>query len=315
MHPTTAFPTTVDESGLGVREAIAADERPEPIVEFAIGSDCSVPASERPNSDHDDAQASADSAASITGSSTISVAIPAYNEAEAIVEVVVETREYAEEVVVIDDGSADDTAARAYDAGATMAEHDHNEGYGAALRTAFETADRRGVDHLVMLNGDGQHDPADIPRLVTCQAETDAEIVIGSRFVDGYESAIPAFRRFGIQVINALTNLSIGVRGGNARVSDTQSGFRAYDARAIESLADDRTVGKGMGASIDVLHHAHRRGYDIEEIGTVVAYDVENGSTHHSVRHGFGLLTNLLGTIGRDHPIESSGVDRSSERS
>jgi cellulose synthase/poly-beta-1,6-N-acetylglucosamine synthase-like glycosyltransferase len=206
MHPTTAFPTTVDESGLGVREAIAADERPEPTVEFAIGSDRSVLAAERPNSERDDAPAdacaSADSAASVAGSSTISVAIPAYNEAETIAEVVVETREYAEEVVVIDDGSADDTAARAYDAGATVIEHDHNEGYGAALRTAFETADRRGVDHLVVLDGDGQHDPADIPRLVARQAETDAEIVIGSRFVDGYESAIPSVRRFGIQVVN-----------------------------------------------------------------------------------------------------------------
>jgi hypothetical protein len=162
MHPTTAFPTTVDESGLGVREAIAADERPEPIeIAETTESDRSVPAAERPNPDCDDA--SADAAASIAGSSTISVAIPAYNEAETIAEVVVETREYADEVVVIDDGSADDTAARACDAGATVIEHDHNEGYGAALRTAFETADRRGVDHLVVLDGDGQHDPTDIP--------------------------------------------------------------------------------------------------------------------------------------------------------
>jgi len=136
---------------------------------------------------------------------------------------------------------------------------------------------------------------------VAHQAETDAEIVIGSRFVDGYESAIPSVRRFGIQVVNALTNLSIGATGENTRVSDTQSGFRAYDARAIESLAGDRTVGKGMGASTDVLHHAHRRGYDIEEVGTVVTYDVENGSTHHPVRHGFDLVINLLGAIGHDH--------------
>ena len=305
MHPTTAFPTTVDESGLGVREAIAADERSEPTVEFAIGSDRSVLAAEHPNSERDDApadaQASADSAASVAGSSTISVAIPAYNEAETIAEVVVETREYAEEVVVIDDGSADDTAARAHDTGATVIEHDHNEGYGAALRTAFETADRRGVDHLVVLDGDGQHDPADIPPIggpPGRNGRRDRDRQPLRRRIRECHPVGPPVRHPGRQRTHQPQHRCHGRKHARQR---HQSGFRAYDARAIESLAGDRTVGKGMGASTDVLHHAHRRGYDIEEVGTVVTYDVENGSTHHPVRYGFDLVVNLLGAIGHDH--------------
>ena len=236
------------------------------------------------------------------------VAIPAYNERHAVTTVVAQAKAYADSVLVIDDGSEDDTAARAQDAGAEVVQHEYNKGYGGALKTAFREANRRETDHLVVLDGDGQHDPADVPRLVDHQRTENAEIVIGSRFVGGVENTIPLYRRFGLWLINFMTNLSMGNVRSAMRVRDTQCGFRAYNRRAIRSLAADDTIGDHMGASTDVLYHARRQRFRIDEIGTSVDYDVENASSHNPFSHGLVLISNILRTIERDRPIASLGV-------
>lgn len=234
---------------------------------------------------------------------TILVAIPAYNEASTIDTVVKQTANYADEVIVIDDGSDDDTAVAARQAGATVIEHEQNRGYGAALKTAFLQAKRSSAAHLVVLDGDGQHDPADIQRMVSHQQRTNAEVVVGCRFGEVAETDIPLYRRFGIGVVNFLTNFSLGVVRPSSRLRDTQNGFRAYNRRAIKSLAADETLGDHMGASTDILHHAHANDYDIEEVGTTVDYDVENGSSHSPLQHGLTLVSNLLTTIERERPL------------
>jgi glycosyltransferase involved in cell wall biosynthesis len=236
------------------------------------------------------------------------VAIPAYNEASAIGGVVRQAREYADAVLVVDDGSDDDTAERAAEAGALVSEHGRNRGYGAALKTAFGAAQRLDTAHLVVIDGDGQHDPADIPALVETQERTAANLVIGSRFVDGVVSNAPLYRRAGLTVINVLTNLSMGVVRASSRVSDTQSGFRAYDREAIETLAADPAIGDWMSASIDILYHAHHRDYAIEEVPVEVSYDVENASTHAPVSHGVALVRNILKTIERERPLTALAV-------
>lgn len=235
------------------------------------------------------------------------VGIPAYNEAGTIADVVTAVSEYAGTVLVVDDGSSDDTAALAAAAGAVVIEHPRNIGYGAGLRTLFREAARRDVDHLVVIDADGQHDPSDVPELVEAQQTSGAEIVIGSRFIDGGHTDAPLYRRFGLFVINALTNLSIGARG-NQRVTDSQSGFRAYNRRAIESLASDESLGTGMGVSTDILYHAHRLEFDIHEIGTSISYAVENGSTQDPISHGLHLLNNILKTMERDQPGTFLGI-------
>ncbi|MDS0295295.1 polysaccharide deacetylase family protein [Halogeometricum luteum] len=229
----------------------------------------------------------------------IVAAIPAYNEAGAIGRVVAETKEFVEQVLVVDDGSTDETVRAAREAGATVIEHTTNGGYGAALRTAFREADARDAERLVVLDGDGQHDPADIPTLVRGQRETGAEIVVGSRFVDGATCDAPLYRLFGLQVVNVLTNLSTGIVRGNAWVADTQSGFRLYDRSAIESLSKEK-IGESMSASTDILYHAHRNDYEVDEVGVSVTYDVENPSSHHPVLHGLTLVSNILKTVTRD---------------
>ncbi|WP_276248650.1 glycosyltransferase family 2 protein [Haladaptatus sp. YSMS36] len=236
------------------------------------------------------------------------VAIPAHNEASSIYDVVTTAREYADEVLVVDDGSTDDTVEHARQAGATVVVHEENRGYGAALKTVFREAKRSHAEYLVVLDGDGQHDASDIPRLIAEQEENGSDIVIGSRFGEQSETELPLYRFLGLRVVNFLTNLSFGVVRSRSRVKDTQSGFRLYTRQSIASLAEDEGIGDRMGASTDILHHAHRQGYDIAEVGTTISYEVENASTHNPISHGVHLVMNIVRTIEEQRPISVLGV-------
>lgn len=230
------------------------------------------------------------------------VAIPAYNEQSTIGSVVEQADPYVDTTIVIDDGSDDGTARRAREAGATVIEHERNRGYGAALQTAFWEAATRSVDHLIVLDGDNQHDPKDIPKLLAKQQETNAEVVIGSRFVTDSETDLPLYRLFGLEMINLLTNISIGMLRSGSRIADTQSGFRSYTGRAVQTLAADWTISDHMGASIDILYSAHQWDYRIEEVETTITYDVENSSNQNPVVHGLVLIANILEIVRNDRP-------------
>lgn len=222
------------------------------------------------------------------------VGIPAYNEATSIGDVVAAARPHAGTVLVVDDGSSDDTADAARRAGAEVVAHATNGGYGAALRTIFAEAGRREVDHLVILDADGQHDADDVPKLLAEQLASSADIVVGSRFVDGAETDAPLYRRAGLSVVNGLTNLALGGRRSGLRVHDTQSGMRAYSARAVATLADDSAIGEGMCASTDILFHARDHRYSVAEVPTTIRYDVEHASSENPVTHGVALVVNIL---------------------
>ena len=237
----------------------------------------------------------------------ILVAIPAYNEEESIEEVVTEVKRQDAEPLVVDDGSDDETVTKARNAGATVVEHGHNKGYGAALQTAFGQASNLSTDHLVIIDGDGQHDASDIQRLVETQRDTDADIVIGSRFVRESNPHIPLYRKFGLGVVNLLTNLSFGIVRGRSRIQDTQSGFRCYNRHAVDSLSK-QDICNDMGASTDILSHAIDKNFDIEEIPTRINYDVEDASSQNPVRHGLHLIMNLLRTVETKRPILALGV-------
>lgn len=234
--------------------------------------------------------------------------IPAYNEASTVASVVRETRRHVDEVIVVDDGSDDETVEEARQAGATVVQHETNLGYGTALNTVFREANRRNAEHLVVLDADGQHDPSDISKLVERQRETEAEIVIGSRFLSDSTCNAPLYRLFGLCVINVLTNVSMGVLRRNSWISDTQSGLRIYDRRAISSLANDHAIGEEMSASTDVLYHAHHNDYDVDEAGVTIDYEVENASSHNPLTHGFTLVKNILKTVERERPLLALGI-------
>ena len=239
---------------------------------------------------------------------TVMVGIPAYNEAGTIGTVVESAREYADTVLVVDDGSTDQTVEAAEAAGATVYEHERNVGYGGALKSIFEQADRNATDHLVVLDADGQHDPSDIPELVERQRESEAEIVIGNRFGESTETEMPLYRRFGLFTVNIMTNLSLGILTPTNRIRDTQSGFRAYSQTAISSLASDSSIGDRMDASTNILYHAHSNGYQIAEVPTTIDYDVEASNNLGPVEHGLTLVGNIIRTVEREHPIMLLGV-------
>jgi glycosyltransferase involved in cell wall biosynthesis len=235
------------------------------------------------------------------------VAVPAYNEASSIESVVRRAKEHADDVMVIDDGSNDDTPERARQAGGSVVEHTTNSGYGAALQTAFEKANERGTDQLVVIDGDGQHDTSDIPVLIEELEDEDVDVVIGSRFVDGVKLDIPLYRWVGLRVINFLTNVSMGVVRPRSWIKDTQSGFRAYNKEVVESLSQ-KPMSDGMSASIDILYYIHNAGYAVKEVGTTIDYDVENSSNNNPVLHGLTLVNNILKTIEHERPITVLGV-------
>ncbi|MUV89289.1 glycosyltransferase, partial [Halapricum sp. CBA1109] len=240
------------------------------------------------------------------GTPHVLVAIPAYNAAGSIATVVSEAAEFANEVLVVDDGSRDATADRARAAGATVVVHPRNRGYGGALKTIFEVAHQKGAAHVVTIDADGQHDAGDIPRLVATQDDSGAGVVIASRYGTGTE--MPFVRSIGLGVINLLTNVSMGRFRSRRRVRDTQSGFRAYTADAVETLVEADDIGDGMWASTDILYATSDAGFEFHEIGTTIRYDVENGSTEGAATHGFGLVHNIAGFFQRSHPILLVGV-------
>jgi glycosyltransferase involved in cell wall biosynthesis len=211
-------------------------------------------------------------------------AIPCYNEARFIGDIVARVKGFVPQVLVIDDGSSDGTADVARRAGADVIRHEANKGVGEATRTAFREALARDVDVLVTLDGDGQHAPEDLPAVLGPVLQEGADVVIGSRFLyPGYK--VPTYRKFGIDVITWLLNL-----GSRTRVSDAQSGYRAYSRRAIRGL--DATE-KGFGSSVQLLIQARRLGLRIAEAPVSCIYH-DDGSTINPVRHGLGVALTVV---------------------
>lgn len=227
------------------------------------------------------------------------VGIPAYNEASTIGDVVSGARSHADQVLVVDDGSTDTTEVKAVQAGATVLRHERNRGYGAALQSIFEQARQYDPDHLVVLDADGQHAIDDIPELVDKQREESADLIIGSRFAAGGGTNAPYYRRIGIWFINFLVNLSVGTLHPSTYINDTQCGFRVYSQQFINSLATATDLGDGMEASTDIIYHAHRHGYPVEEKSTHVEYNVENPNTEAAIFHGLRLVFHAVWHLNR----------------
>jgi glycosyltransferase involved in cell wall biosynthesis len=163
--------------------------------------------------------------------------VPARNEEDAVGRVVEELRAFDPEldVVVIDDGSEDATAERAAAAGASVVSLPFNLGIGGAVQTGFKYALEHGYDTVIRLDGDGQHDPGQIPNLLEPLERGEADVVVGSRFAEGAgEYRAPFARRAGIRWFAHLVSLLT-----RQRLTDTTSGFQAVNAQAIRLFAAD----------------------------------------------------------------------------
>lgn len=207
------------------------------------------------------------------------VAIPCFNEARFISDIVLQVKKYVPDVLVVDDGSTDGTADVAAKAGAILARHNRNMGAGAATWTALREARARKVDVLVSLDGDGQHAPEDLPSVLAPALEGSADIIIGSRFLNqGYRA--PAYRKFGIDVITWLFNI-----GARMKIGDSQSCFRAYSRKAIESLSISE---QRFAFSVELLIQARRLHLKIAEVPISCIYH-SNGSSMNPIRHGLDV--------------------------
>ena len=145
------------------------------------------------------------------GQPKVVAGIPAYNAAGYVSDVIRKARKYVDEVIVVDDGSTDSTAQVSSAAGATVIRSEVNRGVGRATETCFRLAKEKGTDILVTLDGDGQHNADEIPIVIAPILNKKADLVIGSRFLDG-QCSIPRYRRFGINVITFLLNLASKVK-------------------------------------------------------------------------------------------------------
>ncbi len=235
--------------------------------------------------------------------SFVVVGIPAFNEENSIAGVVVGAQKFADAVIVCDDGSTDLTAEIAEKLGADVVRHEINSGYGAAIRSLFERAREYGADVLITLDGDGQHDANEIPNVLKPIVQGVSDVVIGSRFVDTNGTAeMPFYRQIGAKLITKMVNGS-----SKNGVTDAQSGFRAYNRKAIERLS---IIEEGMGASVEILLKASQDDLKIFEVPSSCRYNKTRTatSTEHPVTHGVGVIMSLIRLIVEEKPLMALGI-------
>ena len=228
----------------------------------------------------------------------IIVAIPAYNEEVAIGSVVLKAKKYTDDVIVVDDGSTDSTAEVAGLAGAYVIRHARNLGKGMAIRTAWLQARKMGPDAFVLIDGDHQHKPEDIPRLAGPILAGEADVMIGVR--GGKTSGMPTYRRIGKRILDHAT--AWGFKRG--LLTDSQSGYRAFSMRALTSLEPEES---GLGIESQMLVEAQEMGLKIREVNIEARYDVK-GSTFSPGRHGFGVLSRIISLISEKRPLFFFGM-------
>jgi glycosyltransferase involved in cell wall biosynthesis len=223
--------------------------------------------------------------------------IPAYNEEHSIAEVVTKSLSHVDRVIVCDDGSTDNTAKVAVEAGAVVITQT-NQGYGAAISSLFDYARKENARIMVTLDGDGQHNPDQIPLLVDAISTHNVDVAIGSRFLDDSTKA-SGYRKTGIKIITSASNY-----GTNFKVSDSQSGFRAYSKDAIDAI---HPTEQGMAVSTEILLKISNKGLSVAEVPITVSYEGDT-SEKNSVSHGVGVLMNTIKYVSIKHPLQFYGI-------
>ena len=228
----------------------------------------------------------------------ITVGIPAYNEEKNIAKIIVKLKKMVDQILVCDDGSTDSTCAIAESLGVTVIKHPENSGYGMAIRSIFLKAREINADLLVTIDADGQHKIEDINKIIKPIADGRADISIGSRFLKE-DNNTPSYRKLGVKVITKVTNSSL-----TEKVTDAQSGFRAYNNKVLQSLTPSDS---GMGISTEILIKSSKLGFKIAEVPTEIQYEGDT-STQNPVSHGTEVLMSTLKYISIERPLRFYGI-------
>jgi glycosyltransferase involved in cell wall biosynthesis len=229
-----------------------------------------------------------------TTSQNIIVILPAFEEEVSIGSMVLLSKLYADKVIVVDDGSTDRTADIARKAGAEVIIHEKNTGKGTALKTGFAAAVEMGADVIITMDSDAQHNPADIPKLAAPIIKGEADVVNGSRYINGSDKNTPAYRRVGQTVLDKVTNMKSGLQ-----ITDSQSGFRAFAASIVGVFRFNST---GMAIESEMLADVGEACLRIKEVEITVRYDVD-GSTVNPIQHGLQVLVSILKDVEFKRPL------------
>jgi glycosyltransferase involved in cell wall biosynthesis len=234
--------------------------------------------------------------------SSLLVVVPAYNEADSVAGVVRSLREHAPgfDVIVIDDGSTDGTAKNGAEAGADVVRLPFNLGIGGAVQTGFQYALEHGYDYMAQVDGDGQHEPAELDALlVAITGDPSVDVVCGSRFLSSETAySAPISRRTGIHLFAFALSKILG-----QHVTDPTSGFRIYNRRAIRLFARDYPHDYPEVEAVLILH-AHRLrmievSVKMHQRGTGRSSITRTRSLHYMLKVSLALLVGLL----RRHPV------------
>ena len=229
---------------------------------------------------------------SASRSADLLVIVPAFNESDSIEGVIRDLQgiNLQLDILVVNDGSGDATSAKAKAAGGLVVDLPKNLGIGGAVQTGFKFANRNDYQYAVQFDGDGQHIAAEIPKLLDHLNSKNANMVIGSRFIEkhgGYRSTFA--RRLGIKVFEGLNSLLIG-----QRVTDNTSGFRAYDQSAIAFLAQHYPVDYPEPETVILLG---RNNFIIFEVAAEMRERQAGGSSIAGIRGGYYMVKVILAIL------------------
>lgn len=221
--------------------------------------------------------------------------IPCYNEEATIGSIVLKTKRYVDTVVIIDDGSTDDTVKIAQDAGAVVISHNNNYGKSASIKTGFNYALENNYDYIVTLDGDSQHNPDEIPLLLENIMNGNHDISIGYRY--GNKTEMPMWRKIGKRVLDYATSA-----GGGGLITDSQCGFRAFSKKAIETIAP-KLNSSDFAVESEQLIRAHEMNLKVANTYISCKYENLDSSTKNPASHGFSVLNKIIWIVAEKRPL------------
>ncbi len=219
--------------------------------------------------------------------------IPGLNEEKSIGNVILGASKYCDRVVVVDDGSQDKTKDISINSGAFVISHLFNLGTGAALSTGIKVALKEGADIVVTMDGDGQHDPEDIPNLLKPLMDGTADVVIGSRFL-GNIKTMPFHKKIGNKFLSFITSMRCG-----EKITDSQSGFRAYSQKVLKSILHISADYSWASEFLMLIMNSEFRFVEVP-IKTIYMEERIKGT---GIIDGFKILMNML-----RHKQEKQGI-------